>query len=1025
MLNGQTIWTEDFTYPNGTIQGSGVPPKWTRDVSNCSLGAGYMEVRSQSLRGCYLEGEAVITTETIDISAYSDLSITFNLWASEDTESNAYFKSYYVLDGGAETMFETNGWVNGDDGWSGIVSQTGLNGNSLTIIFRIYNENEEAIYSVDNIEVNGNLSLVGDICSNAFVISEVTDLTFNTTTFSASGEHPGCGGINNPVDIWYAYTATYTGTGSFDLCGSGFDTRLAIWDACGGSVLACNDNDGPACSSTASSIEIPVIAGTTYYVQVGGNNSATGSGDLTIFVTEVNSWTGAINGDWSNPGNWSNSTVPQLITDITILGYTPNFPIIDNEVVCNNLLINDGGELTIVSGGVLKVYEDFSNGSGSSGEFRMIDGICTILGNYYSEIGAETNIEGGVWSFTNWNRNASTVWSKGDIKLSGGIINCAGSIVWSNYNVSGLIDGPVTVNIGGSFRNSSDDWTITDGEFNMLGTYETVSKDYDGIFYILASSFGAGNYVATPRLNIRTPENIVYSTSSEGDVTGVWVLDDIRVDSGFLSTSGITGSKDAGINDHVIVEGNVIIGPKGKMTANVSGSFHVYGDVQLQADEDNMASFIDNGNVIVDGTSQVQQYLSSERWHLVTPAVTGATISTYMNIYLKEYNEPDNTWTYLFQPTTLPMNTTQGYAAWASDALTGSTTVTYDGVLNTGDYYMPSFSYTLTSPTTGWNLVGNPYPSTIQWNATWPKTDLSEWACIHRNGNDGCYNAITGAEWPKPGSLPNGNLGPTQGFWVRATSDLASMSIENSQRIHNNQPLYKESFIEIEQSIRLMIEGNDDFDVVLIQFAKGATAGFDDSFDLEKRWGYYESPNMYTIHEDETLYSVDVRQQIEAELVIPIGFETGLPGKFVVEATQFDGLTGEHQVILEDIKEEVYTYLEKNTKYEFSGDPQDDNHRFNLHFKNLGINIQDELTNIQDELTEPAHIYSFENDVYVVSADKQIEEVVIFDIMGHEVTCENGNNRNVLKIPLNTETGLYMIRARTSIGTMTKKVYIK
>ena len=260
---------------------------------------------------------------------------------------------------------------------------------------------------------------------------------------------------------------------------------------------------------------------------------------------------------------------------------------------------------------------------------------------------------------------------------------------------------------------------------------------------------------------------------------------------------------------------------------------------------------------------------------------------------------------------------------------------------------------------------------------------------------------------------------------MRAIFDLASMSIENSQRIHNNQPLYKESFIEIEQSIRLMIEGNDDFDVVLIQFAKGATAGFDDSFDLEKRWGYYESPNMYTIHEDETLYSVDVRQQIEAELVIPIGFETGLPGKFVVEATQFDGLTGEHQVILEDIKEEVYTYLEKNTKYEFSGDPQDDNHRFNLHFKNLGINIQDELTNIQDELTEPAHIYSFENDVYVVSADKQIEEVVIFDIMGHEVTCENGNNRNVLKIPLNTETGLYMIRARTSIGTMTKKVYIK
>ena len=143
----------------------------------------------------------------------------------------------------------------------------------------------------------------------------------------------------------------------------------------------------------------------------------------------------------------------------------------------------------------------------------------------------------------------------------------------------------------------------------------------------------------------------------------------------------------------------------------------------------------------------------------------------------------------------------------------------------------------MASPTTGWNLVGNPYPSTIQWNTSWPKTDLSEWACIQNDGHDGCYNAVTGAEWPEIGSMPDGTLGPTQGFWVRATSDLANMTIENSQRMHNNQPIYKESLIDIEQSIRLRIDGNNDFDVVLIQFAEGATAGFDESFDLEKRWG--------------------------------------------------------------------------------------------------------------------------------------------------------------------------------------------
>ncbi|MEZ5198644.1 MAG: hypothetical protein R2764_20340 [Bacteroidales bacterium] len=43
---------------------------------------------------------------------------------------------------------------------------------------------------------------------------------------------PSCGGSTTPpVDLWYAYTATVSGTAVFDLCGSSFDTRLTLWDA--------------------------------------------------------------------------------------------------------------------------------------------------------------------------------------------------------------------------------------------------------------------------------------------------------------------------------------------------------------------------------------------------------------------------------------------------------------------------------------------------------------------------------------------------------------------------------------------------------------------------------------------------------------------------------------------------------------------------------------------------------------------------------------------------------------------------
>ena len=360
--------------------------------------------------------------------------------------------------------------------------------------------------TIESIQYEGN-----DDCASAIPINEVTDYPFTTIFASASGTNPGCGGGTDPVDIWYAYTASYTGIGTFDLCGSGFDTRLAIYDACGGTLIDCNDDDGYICSGENASIIVQVTAGTTYYVQVGGHYDETGIGDLTIFVYETEIWIGAVNGDWTNPGNWGSGTVPQIITDVIVLGNMPNYPVIDFVSDCNNIQINDGGELTCVSGGDLTVDGDLTNGLGNSGKFKMNGGTCTITGNYYSAKGSETEIEEGVWSFDNWNGGAASDWGKGEIKLSGGIINCAGSIIWSDDDVTGIIDGPVTVNIGGSFRNSSDDWTITDGTFNMLGTDGSGGKDDTEIFYILASTLGAGNFVATPKLNIKAPENVVYS----------------------------------------------------------------------------------------------------------------------------------------------------------------------------------------------------------------------------------------------------------------------------------------------------------------------------------------------------------------------------------------------------------------------------------------------------------------------------------------------------------------------------------
>ena len=277
-----TIWLEDFPYSDGTTVGSGTPPKWTRDVSDCDLTRPYahFEVSSNYMEGRNLDGEAVWTSELIDISDYTNVKISTDVSKAGTLEPDDYIRFYYKLNGGTETLFDVNGSIE-DDFSATVASQSGLDGNNLEIVVRVRNNWKYERHRFDNMKVEGTIR--GDDCAAAIPVNEVVDLPFSTNApITVSGVNPSCGGGTNPYDIWYAYTPSGTGMATFDLCGSNYDTRLAIWDGCGGSQLACNDDDGPSCSGLQSSIEMEVTGGVTYYVQVGGYNANRGTGDLTI-----------------------------------------------------------------------------------------------------------------------------------------------------------------------------------------------------------------------------------------------------------------------------------------------------------------------------------------------------------------------------------------------------------------------------------------------------------------------------------------------------------------------------------------------------------------------------------------------------------------------------------------------------------------------------------------------------------------------------------------------------------------------
>jgi hypothetical protein len=89
------------------------------------------------------------------------------------------------------------------------------------------------------------------------------------------------------ADVWMCWAAEASGLVKIETCGTGFDTKLAVYPGCAcpdaSSIIACNDD---ACS-LQSRVTFAAIAGQSYMVRVGsyssnGANPPTGAVTLTV-----------------------------------------------------------------------------------------------------------------------------------------------------------------------------------------------------------------------------------------------------------------------------------------------------------------------------------------------------------------------------------------------------------------------------------------------------------------------------------------------------------------------------------------------------------------------------------------------------------------------------------------------------------------------------------------------------------------------------------------------------------------------
>ncbi|MEQ1631039.1 MAG: hypothetical protein ABL997_01610 [Planctomycetota bacterium] len=117
---------------------------------------------------------------------------------------------------------------------------------------------------------------VNDECLGALPVSYGANGPFSSGC--ATNSTPAFTCASGGKDLWYDFTPSFTAPHTLDVIGAGFDTILEVYDACGGTSVACNDD----AVGLQSRLTASLTAGVTYKVRVGGFLSASGSFPLNI-----------------------------------------------------------------------------------------------------------------------------------------------------------------------------------------------------------------------------------------------------------------------------------------------------------------------------------------------------------------------------------------------------------------------------------------------------------------------------------------------------------------------------------------------------------------------------------------------------------------------------------------------------------------------------------------------------------------------------------------------------------------------
>lgn len=482
------------------------------------------------------------------------------------------------------------------------------------------------------------------------------------------------------------------------------------------------------------------------------------------------------------------------------------------------------------------------------------------------------------------------------------------------------------------------------------------------------------------------------AVSGDWNDAGNWLPENIPDASRHVIIGSASGNNPGSNSGIVAAARSLELMPNSRLTVPEEIPLTIEQKFTMRSDISGSASFICDDPI----SGMVEKYISGNAWHLISAPVSDAVTVMFTGKYLQEHAEPTNLYSDILS-TSGSLTPLKGFALWGD--LSGFT-AQYNGLLNSGRESL-ELSRTSTGDNSGWNLVGNPYPSSIDWDASgWAKTNLNDAIYIEKNGGWATYVSGDGT---------NGGsqyISPGQGFFVNvAEVGLGSLTVNNAVRVHNETPFYKN--IVTDSLVRLQVSGNGYTDEALVRFLPDVTAGFDGKYDALKLFGLNEeSAQIYTMGN----VPLAINSTVPGIRMVPLGIHANTAAKYTICATEINKL---ETVTLEDIKTGIYTDLLKNS-YSFSFLPGENEKRFVLHFGPQPFNPSENSF---------ADIYSYSQSLFVDLRDNIEGDIFVYTISGQLFASAHAAKGSI-KINIGA-TGNYIVKVISDQATLVKKVFVQ